>query len=117
MPLIESLVERWFTHIHTTPNILTEVSNLGKKAGEEFYPILGEIINSLEEMLLASKDAVRSPLYGQCGLTDAGLYALGSEHLVVTADFALYVSLRHKGIDAVNFNHVRTAAWAGFRHR
>src|ERR1700730_5309765 len=37
-PLIERMVEV-FPTIYTTPNVLTEVSNLGKKLGVEFYSL------------------------------------------------------------------------------
>jgi len=42
-PLIEYLVEL-FPVVHTTPNVLTEVSNLAKDLGPQFYEVLKRVV-------------------------------------------------------------------------
>jgi hypothetical protein len=46
-----------FPVIHTTPNILTEVDNLGKKLGNGFHAILGRVVTVLNEHYCESKTA------------------------------------------------------------
>jgi hypothetical protein len=110
--LIERLLGM-FRVVFTTPNVLTEVSNLGGRLGPEFFHTLARIVSILDEQYCPSKDAAAQPIYRQLGLTDAGLYAVAARHLIVTADFPLYQMLRANRIDAVNFHHLRPLGWAG----
>jgi len=50
-PLIERLVTL-FRIIYTTPNVLTEVSSLGKSLGSGFYDTLQRAISGLDEKVL-----------------------------------------------------------------
>ena len=109
-PLIEKLVES-FSRLYTTPNGLTEVSNLGRKAGSKFYDRLNALISLLEEQYCASREATQTSLFGRLGLTDSVLFTLGPKFLIVTADFGRYMSLRAQNVDAVNFNHLRLHSW------
>src|SRR3954452_22608016 len=52
--LIERVVES-FSVIYTTPNVLTEVSNLGKGLGPRFFQTLGKAVNVLKEEYFDSK--------------------------------------------------------------
>jgi hypothetical protein len=113
LPLIERVVE-WFSKIYTTPNVLTEVSNLGGKLGCEFFDTLGNVVTLLNERYCPSKEASGYTYFRTVGLTDAGLCMIAAEHLVVTADYDLYQILRKNNVDAVNFNHLRPLAWEGF---
>jgi len=109
-PLVERVVEL-FPTIYTTPNVLTEVSNLG--GGGEFFGMLRKVITVLDERYCVSKDACAHADFRTLGLTDAGLCSLAAKHLVVTADFPLYQILRANKVEAVNFNHLRPLAWKG----
>lgn len=109
-PLIEKMVQ-YFSVIHTTPNILTEVSNLGRKLGYDFFDVLGRVIRVLDEHYWLSKDAAETSHFRSLGLTDSALFGLSTQHLIITADFALYQTLRSSKIDAINFNHLRPYAW------
>lgn len=111
-PLIERMVE-FFPTIYTTPKVLTEVSNLGKKLGVKFYSTLGKVVAVLDERYCASKDASANAHFQKLGLTDAGLCTVAAAHLVITADFPLYQILRANNVDAVNFHHLRQQAWHG----
>lgn len=109
-PLIKRIVEH-FSVIYTTPNIVTEVSNLGKNLKDGFFDTLATVVNNLDETYCSSKIAVADRCFRKLGLTDAGISHLASGCLVVTADFALYRILRNRNVKAVNFNHLRQASW------
>jgi hypothetical protein len=112
-PLIERLVA-FFRIIHTTPNVLTEVSSLGKSLGSGFYDTLQRAITGLDEKFCLSKDAATNPHFNTIGLTDSGLMSLAANGiLIVTADWPLYSILRSKDIEAVNINHLRPLYWSG----
>ncbi|MBS1828667.1 MAG: hypothetical protein JST93_25400 [Acidobacteria bacterium] len=109
-PLVEKLVES-FPILYTTPNVLTEVSNLGRKAGPQFFAGMRAVVRLLDERYCASRDAVENARFASLGLTDSGLMIVASEVLVVTADFPLYSILRAHQLDAVNFHHLRHLSW------
>ncbi|MBC7928448.1 MAG: hypothetical protein H7039_22630 [Bryobacteraceae bacterium] len=113
-PLIEATIE-FFPRIYTTPNILTETSNLGKKVGEQFFRTLGRVISVLDERYCVSREAAADRHFCKLGLTDAGLLAIADQMLVVTTDFTLFRMLRAQNLDAVNFNHLRPFGWAGMK--
>ena len=111
--LIKFLVE-FFPVIYTTPNVLTEISNLGGKLGSAFFSNLKTVVQFSEEQYCASKDAVSESSFHKLGLTDAGIISLAAnKYVVITADWPLYQILRSKGIDAVNINHLRPLDWLG----
>jgi hypothetical protein len=112
--LIERIVEL-FPTVYTTPNVLTEISNLGKKLGTDFFDTLGRIISVLDEKYCRSRDAVAHAHFQKLGLTDAGLCTLAAKFLVVTADFPLYQILRANNLDVVNFHHLRPLGWSGLK--
>lgn len=58
--LLERLVESF--SVFATPNVLTEVSNLGKKLGPRFFGTLGQIISLIDERYCSSKDATMPDL-------------------------------------------------------
>lgn len=100
----------------TTPNVLTEVSNL---TGHLCYYIKGECfdffakgITLLNEHYLLSGEISTMPEFRRFGLTDAGILSLARDrYLVLTDDLPLYHYLISTGIDALNFNHIRTFFW------
>jgi hypothetical protein len=112
--LVEYLVES-FPTIYTTPNILTEVSNLGGKINSErFFAILKTLVSEVQERYCLSRDAASDPIFLKLGLTDAGIMSIAADNLLVlTADWPLYQILRSKNVDAVNINHLRQLEWLG----
>jgi len=111
---IERLVLRWFTKIHTTPNILTEVSNLGGKLGSSFFDEFKTIIAPLVETHCPSVAATEDNKFREVGLTDSIILAVAAKNpsVVLTADFDLYRILRARQIDAININYMRQVRWA-----
>lgn len=109
-PVVRRVVEK-FKVIHTTPNILTEVSNLGKDGGEPFYAGLAKVATVMTEHYCDSRSACAEPTLRKLGLTDAGICLLAKNHIVVAFDFPLYQMLRNRDIDAINVNHLIQASW------
>ena len=110
-PIVQRVVE-YFARIYTTPNILTEVSNLAAKdGGAKVLDFLAKFVRRLDERYCVSSASCEDQSFTRLGLTDAGLCLLAREYLVVTADFNLHLTLRRRGLDAINFNHLRQASW------
>jgi rRNA-processing protein FCF1 len=104
-----------FKRIVTTPNILTEVSNLsnaiseGKRAA--YFTSFASRLALLDEQHIVSATALMSR-WAKFGLTDAVIAAIAkNRYLVLTDDFRLSQSLQSDGIDTLNFNHLRDAYW------
>jgi hypothetical protein len=108
--LLAAFVER-FAKVVTTPNVLTEVSNLATLHGSElqrFRLVLQTAAEVMEEHYIESRHAASDPHFERLGITDAGISILsGRGPLVLTDDLPLYVTLCERRIDAINFNHIR----------
>jgi rRNA-processing protein FCF1 len=107
---------RYFQKVITTPNVLTEISNLSGQLPDrlkrDYFPRLGIEIASFEEHYLPSADIAEAQEFAAFGLTDAGIVSLASrKFLVLTDDWRLAQYLEKKGIDVLNFNHIRTYYW------
>lgn len=105
-----------FGRLATTPNVLTEVSNMaaqiGGEAEEKLRLILAALLEVLDERYVPSREACKEEEFRRLGLTDASLLLLAKqEFLVLTDDRHLYTALQKNGVDAVNFNHLRDGAW------
>ena len=102
---------RLFSRVITTPNILTEVSNLSNAIADaarvEYFKWFATQIALLREEYIASNAAIDSR-WARFGLTDAVIAVVARNgYLVLTDDFRLSNALQKDGIDAVNFNHLR----------
>ena len=112
--LLIRVLER-FERIVTTPNILTEVSNLSNAIPESqraaYFASFASKLASLNEQHVLSTTALASQ-WAKFGLTDAVIAAIAkNRYLVLTDDFRLSQSLQYDGIDTLNFNHLREAYW------
>jgi len=108
---------KWFEKIVTTPNILTEVSNLSghlpKHLRADYFQVFARGIRLLEEHYCSSANISEMEEIKWLGLTDAGILHLAQDkYLVATDDFKLSQYLEKKGIDVLNFNHIRPLNWA-----
>jgi hypothetical protein len=107
----------WFNNsIATTPNILTEVSNLsGQLGGGRENPYFEEFkrqVVLIDEKYIKSSKACENIHLGKYGLTDIGIImASKGNYLVFTDDFKLSSLLEHYEIDFINMNHIRTQLW------
>jgi hypothetical protein len=101
-----------FKKVVTTPNILTEVSNFSGQLADYLHPEYFEHFASkimlLDEHYLPSADISSANEFKQFGLTDIGIFLLAKgKYLVMTDDLPLFSYLQRKGVDAINFNHIR----------
>jgi len=112
--LLELLIEP-FSQFITTPNILTEVSNLSGYLGEplrsRYFHHFAEAIQNFVEIYSPSNAVSHSPSFVRLGLTDASISLLLNRQkcLVLTDDLDLFVHLNELGFDAINFTHVRAS--------
>jgi rRNA-processing protein FCF1 len=109
------LLNRIVKRIVTTPNILTEVSNLSNAIPERhrkaYFASFLDRLAVIDEQHVPSTTALGSR-WAEFGLTDAAIAEIArNKYLVLTDDFRLSQSLQSAGIDTLNFNHLRSAYW------
>jgi hypothetical protein len=113
--LLESIVKT-FSKIVTTPHILTETTNfvfqIDGKRRQSALQIIAKSIQSFKERRKESKKLVLHGGFYNFGLTDSAILDLPTKrYLVLSIDAALVIALQKKGVDAINFNHLRQIAW------
>lgn len=109
--VLNSLVTQ-FNTLLTTPNVLTEVSNLANSLGGnyriEFEKKYSRLIKQLIEHYVESAKITAEESLLRFGLTDAGIYEVcRGNYLILTDDFKLTSHLNGLGVDVINFNHIR----------
>jgi hypothetical protein len=106
---------RYFKVLVTTAHILTEVSNLaGQLPGHLRSPCFGEFLRvfvPFAELNRSSFSAAARQEFPYLGLTDCIIADAATDYLVVTDDLRFCNSLETAGIEALNFNHIRTSFW------
>ncbi len=102
-----------FRTLWTTPNILTEVDNLGRQLPERewrgFLQALAGLSLEMREEVVPSSTAMKKPAFPRLGLTDAVIVSTNRKFLLLSDDLNLYLTALKSGIDAINFNHLRLA--------
>ena len=101
-----------FKHVVTTPNILTEVSNLLGQLPQGIrrpvFQIVSRVIQAFYEEFTLSRDLAQESCFPMFGLTDTGIVqSAKGKFLVLTDDFRLAGYLAKREIDVINFNHLR----------
>jgi len=110
-----------FSKVITTPNILTEVSNLAARLKdqttgklkhtvlEQLRAVFAERIEVVQEEYVESRLASHDTHFGKVGLTDAAIVKVGLDRkcLVLTDDAALAQILSDRNVDVMNFNAIR----------
>jgi rRNA-processing protein FCF1 len=105
--ILNALV-RFYDRLVTTPNILTEVSNFSDKLGAKYLDQFAKAVTIFEERYVPSQEAMVAPELRQLGLADAVTARCAEEGvLVLTRDFALSQRLAKRGLNVINFNHIR----------
>jgi hypothetical protein len=112
--LLLNLLKLFHNHIITTPNVLTEVSNLlgdySSPDQKRLWSIFASAISILEENYLPSKNLCQTPIFSKFGLTDSAIIKLVKEkYLVLTDDAMLFQYLEKSRIDVLNFTQLRTS--------
>ena len=112
--LLEILISQ-FTALITTPHLLTELSNLATLQEPELLKlrvVFKETVEQTQEFYDESRHIVSDVAFDHLGLADAAIATLCHRNLLVlTDDLPLYVALTTRGLDAINFNHIRTYFW------
>ncbi len=95
--------------IITVPAVLTEVSDL---MGNEFHqviaPTIEEVGRSLQERSPSKDQVLADDVFDRLGFADISiLLASDQTTTVLTDDVLLYSEALYRGLDAVNFNHLR----------
>ncbi|MGA2673353.1 MAG: hypothetical protein ABSE99_08995 [Terracidiphilus sp.] len=100
-----------FSAVRTTPHVLTEVSNLAnslpKWRKENWSNHFSRQIQVIPEEWTAAATLATSDFL-PLGLTDAALAALAKTHVILTLDFPLSNSLESRGLNVINFTHLRS---------
>jgi hypothetical protein len=109
-------IRQKFNRLLTTPNILTETSNLaGQLTGQSkdsYFKVFAKEIQTFDEKYFHSSEIASQPGFIKFGLTDIAITLLAREGcLVLTADAPLYQYLQTKRIEVLNFNHIRKFNW------
>jgi hypothetical protein len=111
--MLSKLLESFFSAVATTPNILTEVSNLVTKLPDNerpaFFDEMKRSVAVLDETHCPSRIVVTDRNYRKLGLTDAAILSFPRDVLVLTDDLPLYQVLSSRGRDVINFTHIRAA--------
>ena len=113
--LLNNLFRR-FDRLVTTPHILTEVSNLSgrlpQRLHREFRGAYALIVRGLLEQFQPAQMVVSNNDFISFGLADTAIRTTASgKYLVLTDDMSLFGLLSKRGIDVINFNHLRTSMW------
>ena len=100
-----------FKKLWTTPNILTEVDNLGRqlpaREWKGFAETLAKLTFELTEEMVPSSKAMTHPNFMRLGLSDTVTISTTQEFLLLSDDLPLCLAAPKAGIDAINFNHLR----------
>ena len=97
-----------------TPNTASEVSNLivfgvAEPLRSELRAGLAHFIALQSEIYVPSRQASDDKFFAELGLTDCALLeaCASKQAALVTVDVKLYIEALRRGIEAVNFNHLR----------
>lgn len=109
-------IRQKFNRLLTTPNILTEISNLaGQLTGQlrdNYFKVFAREIQTFDEKCFPSSEVARQPGFIKFGLTDIAISLIAQEGcLVLTADAPLCQYLQTRRIEVLNFNHIRKFNW------
>lgn len=109
-------IVQYFKVVITTPNILTEISNLSSSLPENqmsnFYSSFANQLPLLKENYCPSSSVCISTYFRNFGLTDSVIIQLvKNQYLVLSDDLVLVHYLQKIQIDAINFNHLRMINW------
>jgi len=113
--LLQGIVRR-FDLLVTTPNILTEVSNLlgqlpDNLHAQYFATFARSLQEGVNEYYIPSGQLALQDHFPRLGLTDTGITEQARNgNLVLTVDLPLYNRLCELDVDAINFNHFRESS-------
>jgi rRNA-processing protein FCF1 len=112
--LLDFLIGR-FGRLVASPHVLSQTSDLAAFDGAErskCRSIFRTLIQGMDERYDESRLVVDDPIFSYLGLADAAIAVASQNNLLaLTDDLDLHRALTRRGVDALNFNHVRQLAW------
>lgn len=100
-----------FAQMCTTPNIMTEVDNLGRQLNqsewEGFAASMNDVASRLVEISEPSMQVTKEPRFPRLGLTDTAILMNLKAQLLLTDDLKLEGMARSAGLASINFNNLR----------
>jgi|ERR1017187_4480780 hypothetical protein len=100
-----------FSAVRTTPHVLTEVSNLANSLPgwmkQDWAEHFSQQIEVIPEEWIPAATIAKSDFMA-LGLTDAALAELAITHVILTLDFPLSNWLETRGLNVINFTHLRS---------
>lgn len=73
---------------------------------------LASLTTIVEERHLPSAEVAKGAEFSRLGLTDSSILLLAQEDLIVlTDDLPLSLALHRRGVEVINFNHLREKLW------
>jgi hypothetical protein len=100
-----------FSTLHTTPHVLTEVSNLANSLPtwrkDSWCRFFAEHVGLIPEEYHPINELAADSAAMRFGLMDAALARLARTHTVMTIDWPLTGFLESRGLPVVNFNRLR----------
>lgn len=111
--ILKSFVLRFRHPLYTTPNILTEVSNLigcNNERQRQELRVLHGLVSNMQEIVSKSLETMNDfqNSYLKFGLSDATIHRIAEDNLLVlTEDFDFCYYLQGKGVNAINFENLR----------
>jgi hypothetical protein len=99
-----------FNCILTTPNIMTEVSNLSGRFRHDIKQLFRRMLRDrflevLDEKYITTHSAALHPFFDQLGVTDAAIGVLADQGLLVlTNDLDLTLMLESRNLDCVHYD-------------
>lgn len=114
--LLVRFLDGFVQNIYTVPHVWAEVSNLTDLPGperREVRRVVRETISMFKEIEMPSSIAASDSLFEHLGLSDAAISAAAQANNcgVLTDDLDLYLRLSQKGVNAINFAHLRAQNW------
>jgi hypothetical protein len=113
--LLQDLVNWFGAPLYSTPHVLSQVSDLtdmGGRDGKLVRKLLKGLISTVDEKYDSAQQLADTTFFERLGLADASIATVcNHDILALTADFDLYITLASRGLDALNFNHVRAMQW------
>jgi hypothetical protein len=104
-------LQQSFAKLWTTPNILTEVDNLGRQLPLNEWPGFAHSMRSLclrlFETGVGAEEATGRNTFARLGLADSVTLSLGGKFLLISDDLPICLEASRLGYDAINFNHLR----------
>jgi len=104
----------WQSSLNEDPELADagRIASLTDLSGPEVKKLRSSFrsyIDSADETMHVSRVVVADSAFARLGLADTAIaLASGTPMLVLTHDLTLWRTLTDRGIDAINFNHVRT---------